>query len=640
MDKSQAKAALKHWGKRVLSNPTAGRVAARMTRRQIEVYERRLPRLWRLYARIPASSMQNWRQGGHQDRLLHSYYSFLAHHVPTLPYQPSISIVVPVYNTRPEFLAQMLESVRLQTYSNWQLCLVDDASTQPHVRDALEAARRADPDRVLVAFSETNAGIAGASNAAIAMATGDFVALVDHDDRLYPNALAEVVRAINLRLADDGRIPDVLYSDERVIGECGELINEAFFKPDWSPLLHLAVNYTTHLSVYRREILEQVGGFRLGFDGAQDHDLMLRVTEQTDVVEHIPHVLYQWRAHSESTAQSLESKPFAAQAGERAVREACARRGTPARVEFEPGTGHYRVDFDLPETPPKVSIVIPTHEAPDVLRACIESIRELTTYPDYELVLVDHRSSEPAALAYLELLKEQGATVLRDEGYFNFGRLCNEGVAAAAGEIVVLLNNDTTVVSPGWLQAMVSLAQIEHVGAVGAKLLYPDGTVQHGGIVGLADVIAGHAGKGRTSDDTVYIHMLNTVHEVLGVTAACLAVRKDVYQKTGGLDEGWVPNAYGDVDLCLRLREHGYTNVYTPYAVLTHHESKTRGLNIEAFERIYMRRRWALQLLNDPYLNPNLSRSEAYDLDRRFVLSEVPPSSFEGLLASVDSVES
>lgn len=632
MRKGELKARLRHAGKRVLSNPTAGRIAARVTRHQIESYERRLPRLWRLYARIPATRGDSWAEAGQQERVLRSYYTFLTDHVETLAYRPVISVAVPIYNTPPEFLSEMLASVRAQSYANWELCIADDCSTDTRVAEILRTFQVEEPDRVKLTFRDTNSGIAATSNEALMLATGDYVALLDHDDRLYPNALAEVVRAINLRLKGGHARPDILYSDERVIGENGELTDDAFFKPDWSPLLHLSVNYTTHLTVYRRGILDRLGGFRLGYDGAQDHDLMLRATELAGDVVHIPHVLYQWRAHRGSTAQSLDAKPLASQAGVRAVTDACARRGTPATVQFETRTGHYRVQYEITDPAPLVSIVIPTHDSAEVLRSCVESIRSKTTYPRYELILVDNRSTQSAAVDYLQHLEQEGVRVLRDDRYFNFARLCNQGVAAAKGEIVVLLNNDTTVVSPGWLEAMASLVQLESVGAVGAKLLYPDGKVQHAGVVGLADVIAGHAGKGRPSDDPMYIHMVSTVHEVLAVTAACLMIRKEVFDEAGGLDEYWVPNAYGDVDACLRLRDLGYSNIYTPYAVLIHHESKTRGKNLEAFERIYMRRRWGAQLLNDPYLNPNLSRSEGYDLDRRFLLSEVPASVFSRLM--------
>lgn len=616
--------------KRLLSNPTVGRVTARAAMHQINAYERRLPFLWTLYAKIPEASAGNRSKGGEQERLLMSYYGFLRDHVPTLPVTPTISVVVPVYRTPPAFLEEALESVAAQVYKKWELCIADDHSQDPAVDRVIDGFRRRFPDRVHVKVLPSNEGISGASNAALELATGDYVALLDHDDRLYPNALAEVVRHINLAAQE----PDILYSDERVIGEHGQALNDPFMKPDWSPQMHLSVNYTTHLSVYRRELLERIGGFRKGFEGSQDHDLMLRAVEATTTpVVHIPAVLYQWRAHEQSTAQSLEAKPHATIAGVKAVTEACERRGHPATVQFEPKTGHYRVDYRIPDPQPLVSIVIPTRNAVSLLRQCIESVRLKSTYSNYEFVIVDNGSDDPAALAYLRELSDTGAArVVSSNGYFNFARLCNTGVSHAEGEYVVLLNNDTEVITGDWLEAMVGLAQLPGTGAVGAKLLYEDGHVQHAGVVGLGDVIAGHSGRHRSADDPMYIHLINTVHEAIAVTGACLCVKKTTYQQAGGLDEQWVPNAYGDVDLCLRLRERGLVSLYTPYAQLLHLESPSRRLNVEAFERQYMRQRWGNELLNDPYVNPNLVRGESYTIDHRFPQAEVPAAFFNHLL--------
>lgn len=621
--------------RRLLSNPTIGRATARVTRHQIGVYERRLPRLWTLYSKIPESTGSARPKSGEQERLLQSYYAFLGSHIMTLPLQPKISVVVPVYRPQPHFLREALESVAIQVYENWELCIVDDASNEASVDAVIRAYEAQFPERVRVTRLPKNEGISTASNAALALAKGDYVALLDHDDRLYPNALAEVVRYINLTAETRGQPPEILYSDERIIGEQGQTINEPFLKPDWSPLLHLSVNYTTHLSVYSRALLDRIGGFRKGFEGSQDHDLMLRAVEATDrPVTPVPAVLYQWRAHKQSTAQSLNAKPHAAIAGVKAVTEACIRRGTPASVQFERSTGHYRVDFVISDPKPLVSIVIPTRNALAMLARCIDSIRAKTTYPNYEIVIVDNGSDDPAALDYLRHLADQrAARVVSSNAYFNFARLCNTGVAQAKGEYVVLLNNDTEVITPDWVQAMLGLAQLPNCGAVGAKLLYEDGHVQHAGVVGLGDVIAGHSGRGRSSDDPMYVHYINTVHEAIAVTGACLCVKKQTYESVGGLDEHWVPNAYGDVDFCLRLRQRGLFSVYTPYAVLLHMESPSRKRNIETFERQYMRQRWGDILLSDPYVNPNLVRGECYAIDHRFAQAEVPAAHFGNLVA-------
>lgn len=624
--------------KRLLSNPTIGRVAARATRHQIDVYERRLPRLWGLYSKIPDNAESGRHRAGEQERMLLAYYGFLRDHVPTLVIQPTISVIVPVYRPDPVFLREALQSVAIQTYTNWELCIVDDASEDEEVDAVLREYEARFPQKVHVRRLPDNGGISDASNAGLDMAVGEYIALLDHDDRLYPHALAEVVRHINLTAEECGAAPEILYSDERIIGEHGQTLNDAFLKPDWSPLLHLSVNYTTHLSVYSASLLRTIKGFRQGFEGSQDHDLMLRAVEasQTQVV-HVPAVLYQWRAHEQSTARSLDAKPHAAIAGVKAVTEACERRGIPARVAFEPMTGHYRVDFALPRPEPLVSIIIPTRNAVELLRQCIDSIRLKSTYPNYEIIVVDNGSDEESAISYLAELAESGlAKVLAANEYFNFARMCNTGVEQASGEYIVLLNNDTEVISGDWLQALVGVAQLPGCGAVGAKLLYEDGDVQHAGIIGLGDVIAGHSGRGRGSDDPMYIHLINTMHEAIAVTGACLCVRTDRYRELGGMDEEWVPNAYGDVDFCLRLRQRGLTNVYTPYAVLLHLESPSRKRNVEAFERQYMRQRWGAVLLNDPYLNPNLIRGEWYAADRRFESTEVPTAFFRELLATED----
>ena len=551
-------------------------------------------------------------------RMLLRYYRFLGDHVATLPLQPRISILLPVYRPDPDHLREALASVALQVYPEWELCITDDDSRTPLVTDILESFAQRFPGRVTVLVNDHNQHISGASNRCLEAATGEYVALLDQDDRLYPNSLSEVVRTINRVAAENGAPPQVMYSDERVVGPDGQHIADTFHKPDWSPFLHLGVNYTTHLAVYRRDLLTRIGGFRRGLEGAQDHDLMMRAAEvATTPVTAIPLTLYQWRSHPASTAGDDDPKPYAWDAGLRAVTEACERRGRPAAVSVDPATNHYRMSFRLPSPPPRVSIVIPNRDAPALIRSCVTSIRALSTYPDVEIVIVDNGSTDPRTSAfYDELVRNDPDTrVIHDPGYFNFARLNNAGVAAASGDYVILLNNDTEVMTPDWIEQLVMLAQFDEVGAVGTKLLYPDGSVQHGGIVGIASRIADHAGWFTGPDDHLYIDMVDTVHESIAVTAAALMIRRSLYQKVEGLDEVNVPNGYGDVDLCLRLRELGLTNVYTPYAALVHHESATRSRNIEVWELQYMRRRWPQELLNDPYLNPNLNRSGQYSPD-------------------------
>lgn len=571
----------------------------------------------------------------HRRQLL-SYYRHLQAHIPTLPVQPTFSVLVPVYRPNPRYLREALVSVALQTYPNWEVCIVDDASGDPEVTAVIDQFAAEHPGRVKVTVNDTNMHISGASNAALARATGDYVTLLDHDDRLYPHALSEVVRAINSVTERTGAEPQVLYSDEKVIGPDGEHLHDTFNKPGWSPFLHMSVNYTTHLSVYSRDLLERIGGFRIGLEGAQDHDLMLRAVAaaDTDVVA-IPIVLYQWRSHPQSTAGADDAKPYAWEAGMRAVREVCESQGRPVTVTMDDSTGHYRMAFELPNPLPRVSLVIPSKDSTEFLGTCIRSVRETSTYPDVEIVVVDNGSTLPEVLELYAHLRQTDPAlqIVSDPGYFNFARLNNRGAAAATGEYLVLLNNDTEVVTDDWLQEMLMYAQFPEVGAVGARLLYPDGSVQHGGIVGIGAHIADHTGWHSRPEDRVYLDMVNTVHEALAVTAACMMIRKDTFEQVGGFSESDVPNGFGDVDLSLRLRAAGYTNVYTPYATLIHHESITRRRNIEVAEIQYMRSRWGAELLNDPYLNPNLNRSGQYSPDLNITQPDIAPVLFSDWLA-------
>ena len=548
------------------------------------------------------------------------YLEFLAAHVAGLPSRPLISVILPVFRPDPTHLIQALNSVSLQTYDHWQLCIADDASKDPTTSKILrDFVDRHGDDRVKYVVRPENGHISAASNTCLDLATGEWAALLDQDDILMPNALGEIARFLNLRQATGERLPDILYTDEEVVGPDGEPMGDPFFKPDWSPLLHLGVNYTTHLTMYRTELLRQIGGFRVGLEGAQDHELMLRATEAaTSDIAHLPLPLYRWRSHPGSTASDGDPKPYAWENGRRAVTDACARRGHPAAVEVDPFSGHYRLAFQLPDPRPLVSVIIPNRDSLELISSCVASITGKSVYDNLELIIVDNGSSSPAVFSFYDSLRRSRyrVNVVRDDDYFNFARLINRGAQAAAGEFLILLNNDTEVQSSDWIEQMLMLAQQPSVGMVGSKLCYPDGTLQHGGIVGAGALIADHAGWGTVDDDRLYIDMPNTVHETLAVTAAASMVRRSLFQEMGGLDEIAVPNGFGDVDFCLRARELGLTNVYTPYAVLTHHESATRKRAVELSERQYMMRRWGAELSHDPYLNPNLARSGQYTPDR------------------------
>lgn len=521
---------------------------------------------------------------------------------------PLISVVMPTYNPNPKWLAEAIESVRGQLYPHWELCIADDASPDPAVRPLLEKFAREDA-RIKVVFREQNGHISAASNSALQLATGDWVALLDHDDLLAEHALYCVADSI---IANP--LARLIYSDEDKIDEEGRR-SSPYFKCEWNPDLFYSQNMISHLGVYHKPLLDDIDGFRLGLEGSQDYDLALRCIERIDpaAIHHIPRVLYHWRVHAESTAGGADAKPYAMLAGERAINEHFQRRNIKGKVEL---IGHgYSARYYLPETPPLVSLIIPTRNGLQLIRQCINSIVEKTTYPNYEIIVVDNGSDDPAALEYFESLAElSNIRVLRDERAFNYSALNNAAVRLARGEIVGLINNDIEVISPGWMSEMVSHAVRPDVGAVGAKLLYPNNSFQHGGVILGMGGVAAHAHKHIPYTNFGYFGRASLVSSFSAVTGACLVVRKSLYIQVGGLNEADLAVSYNDVDFCLRLCDAGYRNVWTPSAELYHHESATRGYEDSpvkqarfAAEVAYMKKRWGNQLLNDPAYSPNLT---------------------------------
>ncbi len=519
--------------------------------------------------------------------------------VDTFTYTPLISIVVPVYDTDEIWLRKAIESIRAQIYSHWELCLANDGSTKPHVRTILEEYATIDP-RVRVKHLPRNEGIVGASAHAVSLATGEFVGLLDHDDELPPDALFEVVKRLN-----ENPELDLLYSDEDKLEPHGSRV-EPFFKPDWSPDLLLSMNYVNHFSVFRRSLLDEIGGFRHGFDGSQDYDLLLRFTERTTRIAHIPKILYHWRKTPNSAATSTTAKPYAYEAAKRALEHALQRRGYPGLVESL-FPGHYRVRYQL-RGKPLVSILVPTRDRWQLLQQCLHSIEEKTSYSRYEIILLDNDSTEPETLEYLEALTGK-RRVYRYPGPFNFSAINNFGAARVRGEYLLFLNNDTQVIEPDWLTAMLEQAQRPEVGAVGAKLLYPDGRIQHAGVVlGIAGT-ANHAFRHHPGDALGYFGLTDLVRNCSAVTAACMMVSRHVFKEVGGFDERF-RIAFGDVDFCLRLRQRGYLIVYTPLALLYHYESATRGGLHPPEDEELCRKLWGdLIEAGDPYYNPNLTLS-------------------------------
>jgi GT2 family glycosyltransferase/glycosyltransferase involved in cell wall biosynthesis len=525
--------------------------------------------------------------------------------------QPLISVLVPVYDPDLDLLAAAIESIQSQLYKRWELCLADDASTDPAVRPFLEEKAREDP-RIKLIFRAKNGHISACSNSALQLATGEWCALLDQDDVVSSKALAFV--ALEIEQHPDAGL---IYSDEDKIDTSGER-STPFFKTDWNPQLFLGQNYVNHLGVYRTSLLREIGGFREGFEGSQDYDLVLRCIERLAPaqIRHIPRILYHWRTVAGSLAAVVDAKPYAKEAARRAIADHLRRRGLRAQVEPCPeNVESHRVIYQLPDSPPLVSIVIPMRDRVELLEQCIASVRGQTDYPSIEFVIVDNGSTEPAALKFLgELEQITGVRILRENGAFNFSRLINHGVAAARGDLLAFLNNDVEANERGWLREMVSHVVRAEVGAVGARLWYPDGTLQHGGVILGLGGVAGHAFPRVPRGHPGYFNRAWLQQNCSAVTGACLLVRKKVFESVGGFDEKNLAISFNDVDFCLRLRAAGYQNVWTPYANLIHHESASRGhqRTLEEQEQFmreatYMQRKWGVELLSDPFYNPNLS---------------------------------
>ena len=517
---------------------------------------------------------------------------------------PRFSVLVPVYETTEAALRAMLASVRRQTWPLWELCIADDGSVAPHVRAVLEAA--AADCRVKLALRPRNGNISAASNTALALASGEWVALLDHDDVLAPHALQTMADAI-LAHPDS----DLFYSDEDKLDAAGQR-HDPYFKPDYNPELLSGQNFISHLGVYRAAAVRAAGGFRVGYEGSQDYDLTLRVVARTTApVIHVPHVLYHWRMHPNAATFSTTQIDRATNAARRALHEQAYNLGQTVTVTG--GIDNYhRVTPADPQHWPRVSVIVPTRDKLDVLRVCLEGLLERTSYDDLELIVVDNGSREPATLAFLGRLSEQGAVVLRDDGVFNYARLNNLAAKHATGDVLLLLNNDVAVTEPDWLREMVRVASHPGIGAVGARLLYPDGTVQHAGVVLGLGGVAGHVCIGAAAADPGPFGLLHLSREVGAVTGACMAVPRAAWDAVGGMDADNLAVAFNDVDLCLRLRAAGYRIVFTPYAELIHHESKSRGSDfaddqVARFmaEIAYMQRRWASELARDPFFSPN-----------------------------------
>lgn len=531
--------------------------------------------------------------------------------ISTFHYQPKISIAMPVYNVEEKWLRLCIDSILNQVYTNWELCMADDASTDPNVKKILTEYQQLD-ERIRVVFREQNGHISEATNSALAIATGEFVALLDNDDELAINAFYEVVKVLN-----ENPELDLIYSDEDKIDMDGNRSDPAF-KPDWSPDLLLGTNYISHLGVYRRSILEEIGGFLKGYEGSQDYDLVLRFTEKTtkERIKHIPKVLYYWRMLPTSTAVDQGSKGYAFEAGLRAVQDALVRRGINGHATHGAANGLYDVYYDI-ESEKLVSIIIPTKNGYKDVQRCVSSIIEKTTYQNYEIIMADNGSTDPKMHELYAEFEQQLPGRFFVESIdipFNFSTINNRAAKKAHGEYLLFLNNDTEVITENWLTLMVSFAQQERIGCVGAKLLYPNNTVQHAGVILGLGGVAGHGHYGYPHGDLGYFGRLAINVNYSAVTAACLLMKKADFDAVGGFEEAFTV-AFNDVDLCLKVQALGRDNVWLHEAELYHFESQTRGYDDKGKkkkrfeqEKVMMEEKWGPLIENDPFYNPNLTR--------------------------------
>lgn len=523
---------------------------------------------------------------------------------------PVISVVVPLYNTNPLYLRQMIKSVLKQSYQKWELVLID-ASDEKHAYVSVIVKGFKD-GRIKYTKLAENAGISGNTNVGFGEASGEYIGLLDHDDTLSANALYEVVKAINQQDAD------FIYSDEIVLSSDMKKLATYHFKPDFSPDTLRGCNYITHFSVFSHELLEETGYERKEFDGAQDYDLILRLTENAKKVYHIPLVLYFWRQSEGSTAQSIEAKPYAIQAGANAVQSQLERLNLAGRVEPIDGcAGAYRIMYDIIDKP-KVSVIIPNKDHPDMLTRCLDSLYAKAGKIFFEVIVVENNSIDQDTFEFYEVCKKRydSLQIIKYTGPFNFSAICNFGVRHATGNHILLLNNDIEIISDGFMREMLSYSQRSDVGAVGIKLIYPDDTIQHAGVfVGIGGS-AGHSHKSHPAKSAGDMYRLATVQNMSAVTGACLMVKASLYKGLNGLDEESFAVAYNDVDFCLKLYDKGYLNVMTPFATAYHYESKSRGADTEGGEKqaryekeksAFVTKYAKIMREGDPYYNPHFT---------------------------------
>jgi len=524
------------------------------------------------------------------------------------PNKPRFSIIMPVHNVERRWLEWAINSVKNQYYTKWELCIVDDASTAKHIKDTL-SKYVTQCHKIKVKFQEKNQGVSATSNIAVRMSSGEYLAFMDHDDELTPDAIYEIVKVINRKNVD------IIYSDEDLTNsDGGHIISH--FKPDLSPDLLLSHNYITHLLVVRKTLFDKIGGFRSEYDGAQDYDLILRLSEKSNKIHHIPKILYHWRQHPASVSINSESKPLAVNAGLAALQATLVRRHFQAKAEVINSLGFYRVRRKCPNES-LISIIIPFRDQSQLLKTCIDSILNKTTFQNYELICINNGSSEQKTFEVIKHFqkKDNRLKFIEFNAPFNFSKINNYGVSLAKGDHIVLMNNDIEIISTDWLEVLLEHSQRKEIGAVGGKLFYPNDTIQHAGVIVGIGGNAGHSHKHFKREANGYFYRLRCIQNVSAVTGALLMVKKYLFQLAGGLDEEYFTIALNDIDFCLKLRNLGYLNIFTPFCEAYHHESASRGYENTPekkyrfkIETSHFREKWKDILeKGDPYYNPNLT---------------------------------
>lgn len=532
-----------------------------------------------------------------------------------LKYNPLISIIIPTYNVSEKILDECINSVLIQSYQNFEICIADDNSTSLNTKNALKKYKS--NEKIKIKYRDKNGMISQCMNSALELATGEFVAFLDNDDLLDENALYYMVEELN----KNNKL-DLIYSDEDKLDTDGNYC-DPYFKPDWSPDTFLSMNYICHFTMIRKKIIDQVGYFNSKYDGAQDYDLFLRVTEKTNNIGHIPKILYHWRKSETSTAANNKNKDYAKNAGKLALEDALKRRNIKAEVLLDQRSPFYIIDYKF-DKEPKISIVIPTKDHKEILEKCIDSIINKTTYKNYEIIVVDNNTTEMDAIEYLKLIEKNNkkVKVLHDNSEFNYSKINNDAIATLDTDYILLLNNDTEVITENWLNTMVGYASQKHVGCVGAKLIYPDETIQHGGVVLGLGGVASHVYIGADRNDLGYFGRLCVPYDYSANTAACLMISKKKYDEVGGLEEK-LKVAYNDIDFNIKILKKGYYNVFLPQVELYHYESKSRGYDTTPEkkarfkqEEAFMYDKWKKEIENDKFYNKNFSLRGWFLLDR------------------------